>query len=57
MYWIIYQTETDGEIMMWPCQTPEEVSEYATRWGLHITDYAVIKGEKLKDFDYQPLKK
>ena len=58
MFWVIHLEETDGDIMMWPCKTMQEVEDYAAMTKLHRTDYAIVHGEKIKDFgDYIPNKR
>ena len=51
MYWVIHLTETDGDVMLWPCKTLSDVRVYVQFQNLHATDYAVIEGLKIKDFD------
>ena len=51
MFWVIHLTETDGDVMLWPCKDMTEVKKYVQQAGLHILDYAVIEGLKLKDFN------
>jgi len=50
-YWIIYLTETDGEIEMWPCRSGKDINEFITLMKLHREDYSIIEGLKLKSFD------
>jgi len=50
MYWVIHLTETDGDVMLWPCKTLQDVHIYVKLQNLHSTDYAVIEGLKIKDF-------
>lgn len=53
MFWVIHLTETDGDIMMWSCKTMKDVDDYIDLTGLHKTEYAVIEGERIKNFgDY-----
>jgi len=51
MYWVIHLTETDGDVMLWPCKTFTDIRAYVKLQNLHATDYAVIEGVKIKDFD------
>ena len=50
MFWVIHLTKTDGDIMLWACKTMKEVDSYVNTLGLHKTEYAVIKGERVKNF-------
>jgi len=50
MLWVIHITETDGEIMMWACKTMKDVETYVDLVGLDSVDYAIIKGERTKNF-------
>lgn len=52
MYWIIHLTETDGDIMLWPCKDGKEIENYLTKMKLNREDYAIIEGQKLKDFNH-----
>ena len=51
MYWVVHLTETDGDIMLWPCKDGAEVESYLNLMQLHREDYAIIEGLKLKDFN------
>jgi hypothetical protein len=51
MFWVIYLTETDGEIMMWACNTMKEVDDHVKVIGLGETDYAIMKGIRVKNFE------
>jgi hypothetical protein len=50
MYWVIHLTETDEDVVLWPCKTLPDVHIYVKVEKLHSMDYAVIKGLKIKDF-------
>lgn len=50
MFWVIHLTETDGDVALWPCESPEKVAWYVDHMKLHMNDYAVIEGNRLKDF-------
>lgn len=49
-YWIIYLTETDGEIAIKSCQSGKDIDTFITLMRLCKEDYAIIKGVKLKSF-------
>jgi len=51
MFWVIHLTETDGDVVLWPCETLTDVHVYVKLQNLHAVDYAVIEGLKIKDFD------
>ena len=36
--------------MMWACKTMKEVDEHVTMMNLHRTDYAIIYGNRVKNF-------
>lgn len=62
MFWVIHLTETDGDVALWPCESPEKIKWYVNQMKLHNNDYAVIEGDRLKDFhhssiDYNPKSK
>lgn len=50
MLWIIHLTETDGDIMLWPCRDGDELRDYIKEYNLHSEDYAIIEGVRHKDF-------
>ena len=50
MLWVIHLSETDGQIILWPCKDMEEVEDYVQMCNLHRYDYAIIRGERLKRF-------
>jgi hypothetical protein len=51
MFWVIHLTGTNGDIMMWACNDMDHVDAYVKLSSLHHTDYAVIKGERIKNFE------
>ncbi len=52
MYWVIHLTETDSGITLWPCKSKKDVDDYVVLANLHREDYAIIKGDILKDFSH-----
>ena len=44
MYWVIYLTETDGDVAIYPCVDEQAAKDHAKMLELHDTEYAVIKG-------------
>lgn len=50
MYWVIHLSETDGDVMIWPCKDGDEIDSYVSFMKLHRGDYAIIEGLRLKDF-------
>ncbi len=50
-YWVIHLTETDGDIVLWPCRSGKDIDDYISLMELHREEYAIIKGELLKNFE------
>lgn len=51
MYYLIYQKETDGEIIIKSLRTQDEVHKFITTISLYPEDYSLIEGTILKDFN------
>ena len=55
MLWVIHLTETDGDVVLWPCASREQLEWYINEYKLHMNDYAVIEGDRLKDFHHNTI--
>ena len=55
MFWVIHLTETDGDVALWPCASREQLEWYIKEYNLHMNDYAVIEGDRLKDFHHNSI--
>lgn len=51
MYYLIYQEETDGDIIIRSLNSGDEVYRFIKEISLVPNDYALVKGNILKDFN------
>jgi hypothetical protein len=50
MYFLVYQNETDGEILIKSFVYYKEIEPFVLKNNLSVFDYAIFKGECIKSF-------
>lgn len=53
MIYLVYNPETDGETFIRGFKDPESLMKTVEKLKLSRYDYAIVKGEVLKNFDQQ----
>lgn len=51
MFYLVYQKETDGDILIEPYNCKEDLVDRISELNLHAWDYAIFSGQCLKGFD------